>query len=132
MGESITINCPNCGAPVRGCECEYCGSVFRSKPTAKKTPERDRISALVFNRDFEKPVRVYINEITVYSAKTGKLVGKWATKTDASEATGVAEAVIRKCCEGKRKQANGYCFSDTSGWEFQCDKPKPLGTTTTR
>jgi hypothetical protein len=22
------LNCPNCGAPVRGRECEYCGTVF--------------------------------------------------------------------------------------------------------
>lgn len=22
------LNCPNCGAPVRGMECEYCGTVF--------------------------------------------------------------------------------------------------------
>ena len=22
------LNCPNCGAPITGCECEYCGTVF--------------------------------------------------------------------------------------------------------
>ena len=25
----IMYNCPNCGAPVRGKECEYCGTVFQ-------------------------------------------------------------------------------------------------------
>lgn len=25
---SKPLNCPNCGAPVRGDECEYCGTVF--------------------------------------------------------------------------------------------------------
>jgi len=24
----IPLECPNCGAPVRGGECEYCGTVF--------------------------------------------------------------------------------------------------------
>lgn len=27
-------NCPNCGAPIRGPECEYCGTVFQTKPIA--------------------------------------------------------------------------------------------------
>ena len=34
------LNCPNCGAPIRGCECEYCGTMFydfatldQNKPT---------------------------------------------------------------------------------------------------
>ena len=22
------LNCPNCGAPIRGVECEYCGTIF--------------------------------------------------------------------------------------------------------
>lgn len=25
------LNCPNCGAPIKGDECEYCGTVFRQR-----------------------------------------------------------------------------------------------------
>ena len=25
-------NCPNCGAPITGPKCEYCGTVFEHKP----------------------------------------------------------------------------------------------------
>lgn len=28
-------NCPNCNAPVRGSECEYCGTVFGRLPQAE-------------------------------------------------------------------------------------------------
>lgn len=28
MNQIQPRNCPNCGAPVRGGECEYCGTVF--------------------------------------------------------------------------------------------------------
>ena len=28
MHPSAPRNCPNCGAPVRGSECEYCGTIF--------------------------------------------------------------------------------------------------------
>lgn len=31
-------NCPNCGAPVRSGECEYCGTVFTSNSIAKWHP----------------------------------------------------------------------------------------------
>lgn len=34
--------CPNCGAPVRGAECDYCGSVF----------ERDDILTVRFDYDY--------------------------------------------------------------------------------
>ena len=28
------INCPNCGAPIRGSRCEYCGTVFADEMRA--------------------------------------------------------------------------------------------------
>ena len=28
MHPSAPRNCPNCGAPLHGCECEYCGTIF--------------------------------------------------------------------------------------------------------
>lgn len=28
MSHQVPSNCPNCGAPVRGWECEYCGTKF--------------------------------------------------------------------------------------------------------
>lgn len=30
-------NCPNCGAPVRGAECEYCGTYFGVKTSYVKS-----------------------------------------------------------------------------------------------
>ena len=33
------ISCPNCGAPVHGDECEYCGSVFKRKPAKIIAPD---------------------------------------------------------------------------------------------
>lgn len=35
-------NCPNCGAPVTGCECDYCGSHVRPRlePNGKELWER--------------------------------------------------------------------------------------------
>ena len=29
------FNCPNCGAVITGNKCEYCGTVFKEKKTAK-------------------------------------------------------------------------------------------------
>lgn len=29
-------NCPNCGAPVQGAVCEYCGTQFTLQPTAQE------------------------------------------------------------------------------------------------
>lgn len=28
MHQPLPRNCPNCGAPMHGCECEYCGTTF--------------------------------------------------------------------------------------------------------
>lgn len=30
-------NCPNCGAPIKGRQCEYCGTVFREDPELRDT-----------------------------------------------------------------------------------------------
>lgn len=38
--ESKPTNCPNCGAPIRGYECEYCGTVFDLE---RRNEERNRI-----------------------------------------------------------------------------------------
>ena len=35
-------NCPHCGAPLKGPECEYCGTVFESRPIGT-TLYRDNI-----------------------------------------------------------------------------------------
>lgn len=34
-----TVSCPNCGAPIDGCECEYCKTKFTttSSPTKRTT-----------------------------------------------------------------------------------------------
>lgn len=29
-------NCPNCGAPVQGAVCEYCGTLFTLQPTTQE------------------------------------------------------------------------------------------------
>lgn len=37
--DAVLYNCPNCGAPVRGGECEYCGTVFtRSNDEMRSYP----------------------------------------------------------------------------------------------
>ena len=33
---STPTNCPNCGAPITGPKCEYCGTVHNFEPVAKK------------------------------------------------------------------------------------------------
>lgn len=45
-----SLSCPNCGAPVHGDECEYCGSVF---PKADKTIRKRK------NSPGERCVRKY-------------------------------------------------------------------------
>lgn len=30
------LNCPNCGAPITGDKCEYCGTVFRKQINAEE------------------------------------------------------------------------------------------------
>ena len=30
------LNCPNCGAPITGCKCEYCGTVFKEEEPAQR------------------------------------------------------------------------------------------------
>jgi len=30
-------NCPNCGAPITSCRCEYCGTVFRFQDEQEET-----------------------------------------------------------------------------------------------
>lgn len=35
MHLSAPRNCPNCGAPLHGCECEYCGTVFYASKAAE-------------------------------------------------------------------------------------------------
>ena len=30
------INCPNCGAPINGPRCEYCGTIFSSQEKLKQ------------------------------------------------------------------------------------------------
>ena len=37
----MTTNCPNCGAPISGCKCDYCGTMFydfTELPVDGKTP----------------------------------------------------------------------------------------------
>lgn len=31
------INCPNCGAPITGTECEYCGTLFGHRLTQSES-----------------------------------------------------------------------------------------------
>jgi hypothetical protein len=33
-------NCPNCGAPIVGSKCEYCGTVFASHDTTSSSSEQ--------------------------------------------------------------------------------------------
>lgn len=33
----VMTNCPNCGAIMRGDECEYCGTVFRVQPSKQES-----------------------------------------------------------------------------------------------
>lgn len=35
-----TYSCPNCGAPITGCRCEYCGTVFRISKDKKQIHEK--------------------------------------------------------------------------------------------
>lgn len=40
-------NCPNCGAPITGDRCEYCGTVFRKeKQEIKRIADEDLADAL--------------------------------------------------------------------------------------
>ena len=40
-------NCPNCGAPITGDRCEYCGTVFRKeKQESKRIADDDLADAL--------------------------------------------------------------------------------------
>lgn len=52
-------NCPNCGAPITGDRCEYCGTVFR-----KEKQEDKRIAA----DDFADALRnTFDNQDTVFN-----------------------------------------------------------------
>ena len=37
-------NCPNCGAPITGDRCEYCGTVFRKEKQESKRIEDDDLA----------------------------------------------------------------------------------------
>ena len=50
----MPLMCPNCGAPRRGTECEYCGSVFWTLES-KHTPVKVEFEG-------ERTVRVYDSE----------------------------------------------------------------------
>lgn len=46
-------NCPNCGAPVRGARCEYCGTVF-DRQASDDTPAMNYIPLRDFGTGYEK------------------------------------------------------------------------------
>ena len=47
----VARTCPNCGAPVRGDDCEYCGSVFRRELPKVTVPDTDEPRTVrVFDR----------------------------------------------------------------------------------
>ena len=39
----LAIECKNCGAPLRGDVCEYCGSVYKLRPTLEELEELQRL-----------------------------------------------------------------------------------------
>lgn len=43
--------------------------------------------------------------------KRGKLIKIWESQTQASEATGIAQQSISRCCNGKLKTAGGFRWS---------------------
>ncbi len=52
-------NCPNCGAPVTGCECEYCGSHVRPRlePDGKELWERwERLQRFQVQADLQSRI----------------------------------------------------------------------------
>lgn len=55
--------------------------------------------------------RIY-GEISVAQyTKKGELIKIWDSQKEASEATGIAQGNISKCCNGKIKTAGGFCWS---------------------
>lgn len=34
---NVLTNCPNCGAPITSCRCEYCGTVFHFRDEQEET-----------------------------------------------------------------------------------------------
>lgn len=45
------LNCPNCGAPISGSACEYCGTVFRKKKTIKLYADGQVIEEIEIEED---------------------------------------------------------------------------------
>lgn len=53
----VNVNCPNCGAPLTGCRCEYCGTVDAS---AEKRM-RVEIDNLMFADQIRRSVNHFIS-----------------------------------------------------------------------
>ena len=48
------LNCPNCGAPITGNVCEYCGTVFETEDEETITLYADNVPYVIIKRRREK------------------------------------------------------------------------------
>lgn len=62
-----TFNCPNCGAPIVGDKCEYCGTIFRfiekPIPTERPIPRVNRIN-YEKNEEYKKAILIILEKYT--------------------------------------------------------------------
>lgn len=67
-------NCPNCGAPIAGAKCEYCGTVFHSEEykdlLAKKAVEL-QAAQIRMNANLIQSIQPYYYQNSFYPLETG-------------------------------------------------------------
>ncbi len=54
MNQIQSRNCPNCGAPVRGSDCEYCGTVFSIGNDVDVVLDADAVASAVRRHVYEE------------------------------------------------------------------------------
>lgn len=62
----MMTNCPNCGAPIHGAQCDYCGTIFisaESKPYKVEFEERPAERTLIME---ERNVRRYNSDLGMW------------------------------------------------------------------
>ena len=68
-GNSARTNCPNCGAPITGPFCEYCGTVFDISETKKVLAARENINACLRFQANEELYQKAIDAVATYGHK---------------------------------------------------------------